>query len=214
MPAETRKKLDELVTEMVALDFEPYSMVDGLGFKALMDFVVPEYDLPDRTNLSRVLMPELYEELRSTITEILQSDMEEGIKCICYTSDGWTSRHGDSYLSLTVHYLSKTFENRDFTLGMRYLGASRHTATVLQSALEKMIDEWPLAELGNVPIYIVTDNAANITNAVHLVGWDGIRCFAHTLNLALNDGKKETDGLDELLKKVIVLPHLFSATFR
>lgn len=59
----------------------------------------------------------------------------------------------------------------------------------IAAELRRILDEWNLTRKVN---FAVTDNAANITNAIkdHL-GWKHYGCYAHTLNLVLQDSLQE-----------------------
>lgn len=184
---------------MVAIDLLPFSFVTSRGFKQFVNELCPEYQPRHRTHVSRVLMPKLYEEVHSQMTQTMQEDIEQGINCLSFTSDGWTCRAGNGYLSLTAHYLIPEFKMKNYTLCMRQIES--HTGEDIGDSWVDMVNEWPLGDLNTVPIYIATDNARNINTAVQSMGWNHIRCFAHTLNLALTDSKN--DDLRALFAKVI-----------
>lgn len=48
---------------------------------------------------------------------------------------------------------------------------------------------------------MVTDNASNMLLACKIIKLEHLPCFAHTLNLTVEDGIKKTENLEELLKK-------------
>ena len=48
---------------------------------------------------------------------------------------------------------------------------------------------------------MITDNANNIVAAVRLNGWKDLPCFAHTLNLVVQDSLKACAQLAEIQKK-------------
>jgi hypothetical protein len=48
---------------------------------------------------------------------------------------------------------------------------------------------------------VVTDNASNMLLACKIIKLEHLPCFAHTLNLTVEDGIKKTENLEELLKK-------------
>lgn len=59
-----------------------------------------------------------------------------------------------------------------------------------------------LLNLENVfPIYVVMDNACNIRAATTALPWFKRTCFAHTLQLAISDGKEMTRGFSVHFKK-------------
>lgn len=50
--------------------------------------------------------------------------------------------------------------------------------------------------------YCVTDNAKNMVAAMRFLEMEPLVCFAHTIQLALNDAKAETPGFSNTMKKV------------
>lgn len=198
---EEKREIDELITEMIAIDMLSYSFVENRGFRKLLNKIIPGYEPPYRTTISRTLMPNLFEKCQTNVRQQLQKAFDDGLNCLSYTTDGWTSKAGDSYLSLTAHYLTSNFEPKNFLLGMRHVKTG-HTANEQAQLLEEMAEEWNFPGIEDVPIYCVTDNARNITNTVQKLGWDNIYCFAHTLNLALSDAQENYEALSEILAKV------------
>ncbi|XP_025197423.1 zinc finger BED domain-containing protein 4-like [Melanaphis sacchari] len=84
-----------------------------------------------------------------------------------------------------MHYLTKHFELKNKTLGCTYF-PGEHTGQTIFLKIKNMVSKWGIdAENSNTPIYIVTDNARNIT---------------HTLQLAINDAVKE-NNMGDVLKK-------------
>ena len=53
-------KMDQDLLRMIAEDFQPYSIVERRAFKRLMNMADPRYKLPDRTTISKIMMPKLY----------------------------------------------------------------------------------------------------------------------------------------------------------
>lgn len=190
--------LHNKVAAMVALDLQPYSVVEDRGFKELMAEAVPNYRLPSRTTLSRALVPRLYDDTRKKVKAELSSAFEGGTAAVAFTSDMWTSRANESYVSFTCHFLTPTFQMKRFTLNTRHMAAS-HSAGNIAELLGDMCDEWEIPD--DCQKYIVTDNGRNIRAAVRRLPWTERPCFAHTLQLAINDAISCTPSIDRLCKK-------------
>jgi len=77
---------------MVVRDLHPAAMVEGVGFRALMNYVEPGYHLPSATR-------EVYQ-WKTAIKGYLQTEAE----FFAFTTDIWTSQVSDAYLSLTCHF--------------------------------------------------------------------------------------------------------------
>ena len=51
-------KITRLIGEMIALDTQPFSIVEDAGFIQLTHFMEPRYRMPDRTHFSRRVIPD------------------------------------------------------------------------------------------------------------------------------------------------------------
>ena len=80
------------------------SVVDGYGFLSLMDVAEPRFVVPCRRTVMN-LIDRKYCELKRSVQGSLS-----GQQCVTLSTDMWTSKAGDGYFSLTVHYVTKRFE--------------------------------------------------------------------------------------------------------
>ncbi|KAL7881094.1 hypothetical protein SRHO_G00033480 [Serrasalmus rhombeus] len=71
----------------IAADMRPFSVVENQGFRRLLHTLEPKYTIPSRTHFTRTVIPNLYEESKSKIVQILKDAAS-----IAITTDGWTSR--------------------------------------------------------------------------------------------------------------------------
>ena len=78
------------------------------------------------------------------------------------TSDGWSSITGDSYMSLTAHYIDHDWCLHTSCLKTQYHPES-HTATNISNFLLESLAEYGLRR-GNITA-ITTDSAANMVAA-------------------------------------------------
>lgn len=172
--------LTNIITEMTARDMLPFSFVKGVGFNKLMNFVEPEYTVPGRKMVtSRIRVA------HENMTTGIQLIMVE-VEFVSITTDGWTSNTTESYMTITCHFIvDGKLESRVLqTLALE----ERHTAVNLADHLRTSIQKWGLE--GKI-IACVHDNASNITLANQtMLNWESVPCFAHTLQLAINDGLK------------------------
>lgn len=198
MSQKRESTLNQKVAEMVALDLQPYSFVEDCGFKALMSEAVPGYHLPSRTTLSRVLIPRLFDNTRAKVRAELRKAFEDGTTTLAFTSDIWTSRANESFISLMCHFLTVRFEMKRFTLNTRHMPES-HTALNIAASLEQLCAEWEIPT--DCVKYVVTDNGRNIRAAARTLPWRQRACFAHTLQLAISDAKSTTPAINKLCKK-------------
>lgn len=92
-------------------------------------------------------------------------------------------------MTITCHYITDADRKKmcSAVLQTRVM-EERHTAENLAAVLTSAVEEWGLT--GKI-MACVHDNASNITVAnQHLLEWESVPCFAHTLQLAINDGFK------------------------
>ena len=102
-----------------------------------------------------------------------------------FTADFWTSAANESYLGVTCHFITNTWELKSYVLQTRSVPEC-HTAVNIASRLQETLEEW---EIAGTLQGVTTDNGRNIVNAVtdHL-HWKHFLCFGHTLHLAVKSG--------------------------
>jgi len=101
----TRKRcLDMKVMRMIAVGIQPFSCVEDEGFKELMKEMDPRYKLPSRSHLRDVVLPSQYEELKNKLYVILAN-----VDFMALTTDMWTSRANEGYITITCHFVSNNF---------------------------------------------------------------------------------------------------------
>ncbi|XP_064468924.1 zinc finger BED domain-containing protein 4-like [Ornithodoros turicata] len=183
----------------IAKGLHSYSIVEENGFLDLIAAAAPEYVVPSTTTFSRSVITILYEEEVRRVKYELKSHFNGGTECYSITTDGWTSRSGDSYLSLTCHILDGNFAIHNYTLACRCMPLG-HSADNIRNFLKDVIAQWDLPE--SVPVFMLTDNARNFVAAIPQCGsWTSIPCFAHTLQLSIEDAKKQTAGFNDMCGK-------------
>ena len=93
---------------------------------------------------------------------------------VALTSDLWTSRATESYMTITCHFLTEMWELRSLVLETFHLELS-HTAENIANSVRKAAEKWKISEK---IVAIVTDNVSNIVAAVKIVGWNHVPCFS------------------------------------
>nr|CAI5867975.1 unnamed protein product [Callosobruchus analis] len=175
-----KKKLDKLLLQLFTIDYQPFSIVEDLGFRSFVNALNPSYNLPNRKIISNNMIAAEYERCMTSVRTQLAS-----VSCACITTDCWTSKNLDSYIGVTCHLIDKEF--------------------VLKSVLLECVS-MPIAHtsrnLAEDPV--VPDNATNIKNAIiNELKLRHFGCFAHTLNLIIQDGLKSIDSLLEKVKNMV-----------
>lgn len=106
----------------------------------------------------------------------------------------------DSYIAVTCHYVDIQNEELKSVLLSCFLSTERHTSENLANDLRDVLEEWNVIEK---VVAIVSDNAANIVNAVTLMRIKHIPCFAHSLNLGVQTGLRAIDDLHSKTKTIV-----------
>lgn len=101
-PAGRAGQLTSAIVGMVAL--RPVSIVNGVGFKRLMNVAEPGYSVPSKTHITTLLRKK-HAEGRSRLTTALSSAVG-----LALTTDMWTSRAMEGYLTATVHFVNKDWK--------------------------------------------------------------------------------------------------------
>ncbi|CAI5678562.1 zinc finger BED domain-containing protein 4-like [Oreochromis niloticus] len=181
-PESNRAKLiTEKIVEFVVLDDQPLSVVENDGFRRLIEHLEPRYMLPNRHFISEEAIPGKYKQVRKFISESL-----EMIPTLSMTTDIWSSDVCPlSLLSLTVHWIDSSFTMQKAVLQAKEFRGS-HTGESIAAAMEEMLNAWEIPK--NKVHVVLRDNASNIKKAMDRLGVASLGCFAHTLQLVVNEG--------------------------
>ena len=128
-----------------------------------------------------------------SVRERLERQLKEVETC-SLTTDFWSSCNTDSYITVTCHFVTSSWELKSCVLATYQVHMS-HTAENIAVELKKIADGWGIA---NKICCIVTDSAANMLAAARLTGWRHLPCFAHTLNLIVQEATDKDEELSEL----------------
>ncbi|XP_054261417.1 zinc finger BED domain-containing protein 4-like [Macrosteles quadrilineatus] len=195
------KLITNSITRWMAKSLHPYSLVQEEGFVDLMKLVEPKYKVPCRTTFSRSLIPELYLSTKNRVEEDIKTNLEKGLNSVAISSDLWTSSANDSFLSVNAHFVDDSFSLKTHCLANAHF-EDEHNGRNIAGKLKQIVEQQYGLRPQTVRIFGLTDNASNMVSAMTLVeDWTHFRCFAHTLQLALNDAKKDVTGMLKMLSK-------------
>ena len=198
-----KKRLDELVLDLVILDMQPLSVVEDTGFRRLVNELDPKYQIISRKQLTQVLLPKKYNTEKAKLLSKLKT-----VDSLSVTTDQWSSRTNEGYTTITAHFIDDDWKLHSPVLMTRHK-AQRHTAINLANELEASFAEF---DINDKVTAVVTDNASNITAAItRLENVEGRQaCFAHTLNLCVRHaltGDPETKVLVKKIKDIVSFFH-------
>lgn len=183
----------------IARGLQSYSAVEEPCFIDMIRCAIPEYVVPSRKTFSRTVVPNLYEtkknELKDSVRDVFDNG---GADFVTLTTDGSTSRAGDSYVCVMAHMMDRDFRQHAYALVCRPM-PQEHTGENIAQFLQDVIDDWGLPD--HIPIFVVTDNGRNFVSAVAMSNWSGLLSFAHTLQLCINDAKREVVSFCHLCAK-------------
>jgi len=67
----TARKITQTIAEMIALDNQPFSMVDDIGFIHVMKVLEPRYIIPSRRNFAEVAIPDTFGQVKEAMGNFL-----------------------------------------------------------------------------------------------------------------------------------------------
>ena len=105
------KEITEANIYHLAKDMGPINTVQNEGLWKMINTLDKRYTVPSRKYFSNVALPALYTQCRATVQTELQAAQH-----FAATTDLWSSRTMEPYMSLTVHYVTS-----DFTMKSRCL---------------------------------------------------------------------------------------------
>ncbi|WAR31459.1 ZBED1-like protein [Mya arenaria] len=192
--SERSTEITQAVAKFIAGDLQPLSVVGKAYFKNLLSVMDPKYELPSRRYFTMNVIPEMYTSVRTNV----ELELKE-CESLAITTDGWTSRACQSYLTVTAHGLDSNWKQHNYVLATRMLNVS-HTRVNVGEALAGVVAEFGLQRPSGTAV--VTDNAANMDIAAKAAMLTPhVKCFAHTVNLACQKGVKVQE-FQPLLTKV------------
>ena len=190
--AERTRILDNLIVGLAVKDLRPTRIVEGEGFRKLMEYCEPGYTVLSRKHFGKLIL-EQYMKGKALLAERLQVDALS----LSLTTDIWTSSSTEAYISLTYHFLTSQWEFVDCILAAKCLPTGENISATIMEVLTSY--EIPESSVSS----IVHDQGSNMRRASDLLynekGWNSICCSAHMLQLCISDGFKSTTSIDRAL---------------
>lgn len=195
------KKITSLIAEMIALDLQPYSFVDNVGFSRLLAYLNPQYSLPSPSYFSRTAIPGMYDNVKQVIMAHLK-EAESGV--VHFTSGIWMSNQTREYLTLTAHWVT-------FASAARPHCEDHHCSALLDvsqvdcdyggSGIQKQLECWWEAWVTSAGLQVgvtVTDNPG-IGKTLNEAARSSVQCFSHTVGLVVGEALKSQRMVQNLL---------------
>lgn len=195
MTPDRKKCVDNALLNMIVTDFQPFKIVEDTGFKQFVNLLNPNYCLPTRQAISKTLIPLEYQKCIAKVEDLITNEADN----VCLTTDCWTSRCNESYIAVTAHFVNKDFILKSVLLECSEF-SERHTAVNLSDEIRSIITKWKLEAK---VVLVVSDNASNIKNAIHKLHLKHLGCFAHTINLVVEESLKCESDLINKVKTIV-----------
>ena len=116
---------------------------------------------------------------------------------VCCTTDGWTSINTHPYISLTVHFLTPTWQLRTYCLRTIYLPDS-HTGSDIAGMIHTILRKFNLVLEDAATI--TTDSRSNPKVAAKELLVIRMPCFGHILHNAIKFANKYVAEVTVMLK--------------
>ena len=176
------KRIHTKVGEMIAIDYQPVSIVDHEGFKSLISTLEPKYQMPSRKYFTETVIPSIARRIRINIA----TQLREGAEYLSFPTDVWSSDvNSNALLGFTAHWADGSFQRHSAVLQAQEL-SERHTGEYIALKITKMLEDWKVA-LFQVHV-VIRDNGSNMVKAMAEANLPSFGCFAHSLQLVVNDG--------------------------
>lgn len=187
-------KIHTKIMNMIAMDNQPFSVVNDQGFIELLAHLEPRYLIPSSKYFNEVMLPDVYNRLKCSIAESLNE--ASFLSC---TTDIWTNSNSNtSFLSLTAHWLKENFSFEHYVLHCKEI-EGRHTGLNICENIKAMLSNWSI-NLDRVHL-VVRDNAYNMRLGMSLLNTNSLPCFIHTLQLVIKDSLFEDVDIKLMLAK-------------
>ncbi|XP_022165454.1 zinc finger BED domain-containing protein 1-like [Myzus persicae] len=184
-PSENQvRAFHEAIVKMIAEDLQPLSIVENSGFRSMIQLLDSRYEIPSRRSLGRTIIPRIFSTVQSKVEALLNE-----ARHVAITTDIWTSMNTDSYLTMTVHFLSQT-QLKTLVLCTKKLDCN-HTGANICEIMREELNKWNIFEK---VVAVVTDGGANIKSAVRHMGLSHLPCTAHKLNLIVQKALELSDN--------------------
>ena len=172
------QELNAAVAYYLAKDMQPYYTVERPGFRKLIFKLNPRYHMPSRKYFSQQEIPRLYTKVKESVVNPKLAEIEY----FSATTDLWTSRATDPYLSYTVHFVDHNWNLKSFCLETVPL-FDDYTGANISESIADIVTNWQLST--DKLVVTTTDNRSNFVAAFNSTGSARLSCFGHCLDLAI-----------------------------
>ncbi|XP_050958759.1 zinc finger BED domain-containing protein 4-like [Labeo rohita] len=204
----------------------PLSIIENPHFRRFLNVLDSKYTPMSRTSLTEKLIPHLVTKVKGDIIKAL--DVQSNV---AITADLWSDRRLRSFLGVTAHVACKdkdSYSLKSFLLDCRRF-TGKHCGERIASAFDNIVEEYgvghkisyiltdnasnmkrafkvrmPEVEQPEGDSSDDLDDETMWEDAEHVEPWSSgerLSCFAHSLQLVINDGMKEVKAIARAIAK-------------
>ena len=131
--------ISTMISKMIVTDLLPVRIVEGKGFQELVRLIDPTYNIVTQQQMWETVLPWYVKLVQEKIRPVLK-EMDRYI----LTLDVWNINLIQSYLGLSVSYLSSTWEPKTIVLACSYIVRFEEIPSVIQDLLKAYGIQWDL----------------------------------------------------------------------
>lgn len=164
----------------------PFNHIETKAFRRFMKARDPKVTVRSRSSLVKTTIPLLQRNLVEAKDKLLEEHLPK-IPGAAFTSDIWSSRGQNSYVSLTMHFIDNKWELHNLVMGCRHLEDPNHTADVIREKVDSLLEEIPLP--ADATVTFTTDGASSMVKAMRVspLIQEHIVCVCHTISNAIQE---------------------------
>jgi len=155
------QKGHHILLKWIVNSYRPLSIVEDPGFLEYIAFLnasEKKYTIPSCSTIAKMLRAK-YEDTVIAIKAMVAKECEH----FSLTSGVWSSRTGEAYISLMVHYLTEDFDMKVVTLRCTPFSNVRYSGIEIAHIIRNSLEDANLC-LNDMVVY-VTDNAPDAVNS-------------------------------------------------
>jgi len=178
-----------------------YSMVNSREMKDMMGALHPGYSMASVETLKSILEQQT-KIVNAKVRTYLQTNLVAG----SLSADGWTAVNGDAYFGLLLHFIDDGGVHQTVLLSALPKTGSQ-TAIALATRIREILDLWGLTSEYSNPLtkrkikWFTSDTTNVMPATVRDLGFEWIPCFAHVLNLIVQDALKSSPVIRDILMR-------------
>ncbi|XP_077340549.1 zinc finger BED domain-containing protein 4-like [Lithobates pipiens] len=190
------KKIDTLITEMIATDNQPFTVVADIGFQRLLATIEPRYSIKSEKYYRTDMLDSVYKKVTQQIKTLITT--ENAGPYLSFTTDCW-SGEAESLMSLTCHFIDSNWERKQVVLNVKAMSGS-HTGDYIREMFLSMLNDWDINQ--DRVVLVLRDSGANMIKGLRLADIPDLSCSAHTLQLVVKEGISSQRVVGDIIAKL------------